>query len=396
MTQTPTTAEISANIVAQIETQIGQTVPLLPKAFIRVLAKALAGVFVLLYKYGGYIFLQIFASTADFRETTVNGRKIRPLVFWGRLIGVGDPYAATAAELDVTVTVTNQTGSLPIGTQLRSSANGVTYLTSQSYLLDAATKTIRVRAVSDDSGGDGTGSIGNLEAGAELTFANPIANVARAATVAAQAVTASDAETEAAYRQRVEERFQRRPQGGAYADYEQWGETVAGIANVYPYTGDPGEVDIYVEATPESSGSAEGIPTAAQLDAVKAAIELDENGLASLRPANAYVNTYAISRVAFTIDVTGLTVDNPADVQADIEAAIGAYMAEREPFISGLHALPRKDRIVKSAIAGAVERVVTGAGGLFGDVTLYQSGVATDLYALGEGEKAKVTAVNFV
>jgi len=57
---TPTTKELSDNIIAQLEATLNQTIPLLPRAFNRVLAKALAAVFILLYKYGGFIFLQIF------------------------------------------------------------------------------------------------------------------------------------------------------------------------------------------------------------------------------------------------------------------------------------------------------------------------------------------------
>ena len=109
---TPTTAEINAMIIAQLEAELGQTVPFLPKAFERVLAKVLAGVFILLYKYAGFMFLQIFVETASNQNTTVLGQTINPLAFWGRLIGVGDPVAATKAELSLTVTVTNQTGSL--------------------------------------------------------------------------------------------------------------------------------------------------------------------------------------------------------------------------------------------------------------------------------------------
>ena len=46
---TPTIAEISANIISQIEASINQTIPLLPKAFTRVLAKVLGAVFIILY-----------------------------------------------------------------------------------------------------------------------------------------------------------------------------------------------------------------------------------------------------------------------------------------------------------------------------------------------------------
>ena len=100
-TQTPTTQELSAAIVGQIEAQIGQTVPLLPKAFIRVLAKVLAAVFITLYKYIGFIGLQLFVRTASGAATVINGKTITPLIEWGRLIGIGDPLKATAAELTI-------------------------------------------------------------------------------------------------------------------------------------------------------------------------------------------------------------------------------------------------------------------------------------------------------
>nr|MCH9737100.1 hypothetical protein [Actinomycetes bacterium] len=57
---TPTTKEISDNIIAQLEASFSQTIPLLQKAFFRVLSTVLAGVFILLYKYGGFMFLQMF------------------------------------------------------------------------------------------------------------------------------------------------------------------------------------------------------------------------------------------------------------------------------------------------------------------------------------------------
>jgi uncharacterized phage protein gp47/JayE len=77
--QTPTTKELSDNLIAQIELSINQSIPLLPKSFIRVLAKATAGVFILLYKYGGFIFLQMFVSTASNEDTVINGIPVNPL-----------------------------------------------------------------------------------------------------------------------------------------------------------------------------------------------------------------------------------------------------------------------------------------------------------------------------
>lgn len=394
---TPTTKDISDNIIAQLEASLNQTIPLLPKSFLRVLAKALAGVFVLLYKYGGFMFLQVFVRTASANETTVNGRVLTPLLEWGRLIGVGDPAAATQAELLIDITVDNQTGTLPSGSQLVNTDNGVTYITIGAVLLNAPTVQATIRAVSDQAGGGGAGAIGNLDPGAVVSFANPLANVSRNAVVVSQVVTGSDAESTEAYRQRVIDRFQKRPQGGAYADYEIWGEEPAGIINVYPYTSDcPGQVDVYVEATPESSGDPDGIPTPAQLQAVLDSIEVDQNGLASRRPANALANTFPITRTGFDIRVTGLIVDNLAQVQATITTAIEEYFLDREPFIEGLSVLPRRDRITRSAVGGVVDDIVSAAGGIFSSVIVTQSTINVELYSLGIGEKSKAATVTFV
>ena len=391
--QTPTTAEISASIIAQLETTLNQTIPLLPKSFLRVLSKALGAVFILLYKYAGFIFLQQFVATASDKETTINGLTVKPLVEWGRLIGVGDPIAATQAELLIDITVENQTGSLPSGSQLINSDNGVTYITIGAVLLDAATVQATIRAVSDQTDGGGAGAIGNLEPADVVSFANPLPNVARDAVVDSVVVTGVDAESTASYRQRVIDRFQVRPQGGAYADYRIWGEDVAGIANIYPYTGDPGEVDVYVESSTET----DGIPTGAQLDAVADAIELDDNGLASRRPANAFVNTLAITRSEFDTVIDGLVVDNIAQVKADIEAALVQFYLDAEPFVDGLTIPPRRDRITRSALTGLVEDIVTAASGIFTEVTFDVAGVggSLDLYILQEGEKAKSDTVSY-
>ena len=397
--QTPTTAEISANIIAQLEATLNQTIPLLPKSFLRVLSKVLAAVFILLYKYGGFTFLQIFVSTASINETTVNGIQVSPLIAWGRLIGVGDPTAATQAELLIDITVENQVGSLPSGSQLINSDNGVTYITIGAVLLDAPTVQATIRAVSDQVGGGGAGAIGNLQPLDIVSFANPLPNVARNAVVDSQIVTGADAEVTEVYRQRVIDRFQARPQGGAYADYRQWGEEVAGIIRIYPYTAtDPGEVDVFAEATVASSGDPDGIPTQAQLDAVAASIELDQNGLASRRPANALVNVFAITRTGFDTKVTDLIVDNLAQVQADITEAIVEFFLDREPFVDGLTIPPRKDRITRSALIGLVEDIVTAANGSFTTVTFTPTGVggSLELYILQEGEKAKSTGTTFI
>jgi len=395
--QTPTTAEIADLIVAQLQSSLNQTIPLLPKAFNRVLAKVLAGVFILIYKYAGFMFLQIFVETASVEETTVLGKTVSPLKSWGRLIGIGDPTAATSAEMLIDIVVTNQTGSLISGTQLVNNDNGVTYITVGDVLLNAPTIQATIQAVGDQSGGDGSGTIGNLDPGAIVSFANPLANVERDATVDSQVTTGADPEATSAYRQRVIDRFQKRPQGGAYADYQAWGTSVQGILNVYPYTSPtPGQVDVYSEATVESSGDPDGIPTQAQLDAVLDAINYDENGLATRRPASVYVNSYPIERLGFDVQVFGLDADNSAAVQSDIEIALTEFFTDREPFIVGLSPLPRNDRVNLSAISGVVDDIVSAAGGLFDRVECQNAGLEVITFTLGEGQKAKLSSLTFL
>ena len=395
---TPTTREIRDNIVAQLEAALNQSIPLLPKSFNRVLAAALAGIFVILYKYGGFIFLQIFVRTATLETTDINGQSVSPLTEWGRLVGIGDPVAATEAELLINITVEVQGGSLNSGTQLVNADNGVTYITVGAVALDVPIVQAIIKAASDQSGGGGAGTIGNLDPGAVVSFANPLANVNRNATVVSQVTTGADGEAVEAYRSRILDRFQKRPQGGAYADYEQWGEEVAGILRVYPYTGDPGQVNVYSEATVESSGNPDGIPTVAQLEDVLDNINLDPNGIATRRNANAFVNSLPISRTGFDVTVDGISgVDDLATVQADVTTALEEYFLSVEPFIPGLSIPPRNDQITKTRVSATVEDIVTAAGGTFitADFALTSGGSFLTSFTLGEGEKAKAASVVF-
>lgn len=392
--QTPTTSEISDNIVAQISAQIAQTVPLMPKSFIRVLAKALAGVIVVLYKYAGFIWLQMFVRTASDQDTTINGVVVNPLKEWGRLVGIDDPKASTQAVLAISIPVLTQGDTLASGTQLINTATGVVYLLTGDVELNASTVAGVVTASGDQDGGDGSGTIGNVADGTTLSFVSSLPTVSTSVTVTSTTTTGADAEETDAYRQRILDRFQKRPQGGAYADYEQWGEEASGVANVYPYTStSPGQVDLYVESATET----DGIPTPAQLQSVIDAVELDSNGLATRRPAGALVNAFPISRLSFDVRILGITVpSNLAGVKAQIESAISEFLLSREPYIIGLDVGTRNDIVSETAIGGIVNDIVTAAGGYFTSLEVTQDTAAIGVYILGIGEKAKAGSFTYV
>jgi uncharacterized phage protein gp47/JayE len=397
----PTTSDLRDNIVAQISASLSQRIPLLPKAFTYVLATVLAGMFIILRKYSEFIFLQIFIAHATLNETVIAGQTVRPLVLWGELIGAGDPEDATRAEMTVNVTVLVQTGALPGGAQLLCAATGVLYQTTAAIPLNAAVVTPTIRAMSDQTGGDGSGSIGNLNPGDVVSFANPLPNVVKDAVVIAQTVVGVDGETEAAYRSRIFQRFQAVPKGGALAHYREWALSVDGIVGAYPYASpNAGEVDVYVEATEASSGSPDGIPTLAQLSAVLGAINaVDGSGVATARPVNAAINVLPITRTALDVYVTNLIVSSTdfSDVTAAINEGVDEYLRSREPFIEGLSSLPRDDGISVPALGGIIDGIVSGFGGTATSVLLKSAGVSIPFYLLGTGEKAKLNGtVHFI
>ena len=390
----PTTKELAKNIFDQIVASMGITAPILPKAFIRVLSKAIAGVEIVLYKYSGFVLLQMFVNTASDKPTTINGRVIIPLNEWGSMVGIPERTKATQAELTIQVEVINKTGFLRTGSQLLGVGNGVVYLVAGDVALDDDFVYVVVRASGDQQNSNGSGTIGNLDIGAVLPFVNPLPNVKKNTIVVSQVVTGADKESTASYRTRILDRFQKRPQGGALADYEQWAEEAPGTLNAYPLTSDtPGQVDVYIESSTEP----DGIPTQAQLEKALEFITYDNNGIANRAPAGALVNTFPISRVSFDVVITGITV--PGDitpVHDQILLDLTKYFLNIEPFITGVTVGDRSDQVAETAIGGAVYSAVSSAGGYYEGVELFLDGSPMPLYFLGIGEKAKLGGIGYV
>lgn len=392
---TPTTEEIYDQIVNQVIASTSLVANLLPRAFTRFFAKILAGVFMICYKYAGWMFLQIFVRTASFKETEILGEKITPLIEWGRLIGVGDPDPGTQAELLLDITVNVLSGTIDAGTLATSTKNNITYILLSTVTLDAATKQGTFRAASDIDGGVGIGSDGDLDTGDIVSFVEPLPNVERDMVVDSVTTNGADAEEEADYRQRVIDRFQAQPQGGAGVDYVIWGEEDTDVENIFPYTGDDGFIDVYIEV--KTSVEPDGIASQDVLDAVRELITYSD-GEQTRKPINAYLNMYSITRRGFDVNIIGLTVDDQATVEANITDAIETYFLERGPFIDGVTPLPRKDRIQVNELISIVSSFVAASNGTFSDVTLFYESTSTEIdnvYSLQIGEKCKASSVNF-
>ncbi len=399
MANNRTIKQIEQLIIDQLEAQFNFKIPLLSKAFNRTVARVLAAVWMINYKAGNWMLLQLFVSTASFKSITIFGKTITPLIEWGRLIGVGDPLPSTAARLSIDVTVNSPAETLLSGTQFVSTINGFTYITDQDYVLVGPVDTIEVVSTQP-------GTQGNLDALDPISLVNPLGIIDRDAVVDSVIISGVDPETETDYRARVEEKFKERPQGGALVDYRIWSSEVPGVDQTFWYTADipthvigyvAGDIDIFPQR----------IPNSALLLAVGDAVDFETvngNKVGNRRPVGAiidpaadksYTNIKSIILKEFNVDVIDLIVDNPADVKVLISNALIAYFLEREPFIEGLSFPPVRNVVQQSQIIGLIQNVVTANNGTFLTAIVELDTVTVPNYTLQEGEITELNLLTF-
>jgi len=392
-----TATEISAAIIAQLETSLSTTIPLLPKSFCRVLAKVLGGVFVMLYQFAGWILLQQFVKYASNTPIKIGGIEINPLQAWGDLVGI---YQKTGqrAEREITITVLTQGGTITSGERIANPVTQMIYVVVGDVDLDAATVSATIRATR-------AGVLGNVDVDTELQFVSAPSDVEKIVTVNADPgtdVAGVDPEATEVFRERIQERFAARPQGGSYADYKDWAEEVTGVRNAYPYAGwvDPdipnsraGHVFVYVQSDVDD----DGIPDSNLLTTVAEHIEGDVGGLANRRNINAYINVLPISRVTVDVTIEGLTTDDTTAARAAIEDGLTDYFLNREPGGQAGYTLllPSKDVISWLQIGGVAGQIAAAYDGTLLDVIVYVDTVEKKLYELQEGEKAKLGTITW-
>jgi len=394
-----TIKEIENLIIDQLEASFNFQIPLLSKAFNRVLAKVLAGVWQINYKTGNWIFLQLFVSTASFKSFTIYGKTVTPLIEWGQLVGVGVPDAGSQARLEITITNNSPGETLPSGTQFISSINNIVYITDQAYLLAGATQNIEVIATV-------VGSIGNLSIGDPISMVNPLGIIDRDAVVLSIVLAGEDQETEESYRLRVGDRFKQRPQGGALVDYRIWASDVAGVLQSYWYTGDiPTHVIGFVSG--DAAIYSGRIPTTSLLEAVGEAVTysvVDGVNVGNRKPLGAivdpagdksYSNIKPITVKAFDVDIIDLVVDNITSVKTSISQSLELYFDGREPYIEGLSFPPTNNTVQQSAIIGIIQTIVQANNGTFLTAVLSTGAVTVQNYVLEQGELSALDQLTY-
>ena len=389
-----TIGEIRDLLTNSFHTAFNKRFRVLPKSFIKIIATVFAGVFVVLHKQIGWLFLQLFPETAYWGNVNILGTNIRPLVRWGTLIGVGEPRTGSQWKGSVSVSVLRTGTVLLAGTQLKSDVTEKLYITEEGIELEGDTASVRVICAE-------SGIAGNLETGDTLYFVFPLGIVEKTVSVNGITAYATEDETETQYRERVVNRFRNPPMGGALSDYRRWASDVPGVLNVYPYkdVDSPSGVLVFVAGIP--SVFADRIPTVDLLRQVGRACTYDpETGKATRRPITAvidpgydesYRNVKAVTVTAFDVYIDGISGVPVSDFGDAVKRSVENYFAGREPYIRGLSDDNNKTNIVsKNNVSGVIDQTAISLKAEFSGVSMRLGGALAASHTLGMGELAKL------
>lgn len=385
-------------LIKSFQERFNNKLRLLPKSFVVVLAKVLAGVFVIPYKLAGWFYLQLFPDTASFEAVEILGQTVRPLVRLGTLFGVGEPQQGQAWEGKASVEAIAGGKTLTLGTQLKSDKTGLVYNVAANTPIDGSADEFP-RDVSFPVYCTQSGTIGALASGDVLKFVSPLGFVARDASVTGTTANGTDDESEAHYRARVESGYGPQPQGGSLTDYRTWAFDAPGVLNTYPYNdkNSPAGVLLYVAGTPDIYP--DRIPDRGLCVAVGKVCTYDpDTGKASRKPLTAvldpagdetYTNVRPVVVKEFDVYVTGLSGAGMADFGGALSGELKTYFENREPYIRGLtDDIGRTDAILRNALIAVVSGVATSMQARFGTATMQLNGADTEAYTLGQGELA--------
>jgi uncharacterized phage protein gp47/JayE len=269
---------------------------MVPNSVLRVLSDGNAGLAYLVLLYIDWLALQLLPDTAETEWLD------RHAAIW---LPNGGRKPATFAS--GSVTATGIIGSiLPQATQL-TGQTGVLYETLAQITIGTGPTPVDVRAVDP-------GIAGNLDQGSSLAFVNAIAGVDGTVTVVAM-TGGVDVESDDELRERVLERIQQPPMGGAQYDYVAWAKQVPGVTRAWaaPEQG-PGTMTVRF-LMDDLRAADDGWPTPDDILAVAAYID-------KKRPVTVK-DCYVLAPIKYFLDITitDLAVDDAA-TRAAIEQSI--------------------------------------------------------------------------
>jgi uncharacterized phage protein gp47/JayE len=386
MIRIPTLSELYNQIVADFESELGESIPLFGKSFLRATAAVQAAKLWINYKINAFVQKNSWVDTAD--PESMGGSLER----FGRVKLNRNPYPATAGQY--VVTVTGSIGAIiPTRTIFKSNDNalnaGKLFILDNQYTLVAVSDSITLRAL--EIGIDSRLNIGN-----QLTSTTPISLVNSLAVVSSEAVEPFSSEDIEVYRRKIIESFQLEPQGGSSSDYRLWANEVQGVAQSYPFavSGQVGQVNLFIEATIEDSTDGQGSASAGLLDDVKDNIELPISGVPARKPVGNIVNYLSVTPLEVNIEITGFQ-GLTTDIENLIEGALTEEIVKIRPFVSAIDIVSkRNDTLNTNKIITTI--LTTIPGSVFGTITLEVDSVATASKTFAGGEIPFLNSVTYV
>lgn len=408
MTAIPFLTDLFTGVIASMQAQYDIVIPMTGKSFLRDLAGIWAAKLKDVYLYLGDVQKNAWYDQAD------------PPSMGGTLYRFGfsflKRYPREASQGQYNVNVTGMAGATVLtNTTFLSDPSSLSpnylFILDADYVLTGSGDVMTLRAVT-------AGTVANLAVSDTLTCTKPLINVQQQVSVASVSVSAIDDETVEEYRAAIDVQRQLEPQGGAFADYRIWGNNVAGVRKIYPYTasGAVWEVDVYVEAILSDSGGAApdygyGVPTGTILTNVTDAILTDPVTGIGRKPAGVVLGPSNVGAIAVTVyqvtiaftGSTGITLTQ----QSLIIAALQQAIANIRPFIAGCDAVANQNDTLSVSLPATGGRIAppedyvivviamaAAPGALFTGVTMTVNGSPATSYTFDTGIIPYLKAAN--
>ncbi|MCE3278023.1 MAG: hypothetical protein K0S44_214 [Bacteroidetes bacterium] len=390
----PTLNDLYTSIKADLEAEMGVSISLIGKVFLRATASVQAAKLKLYYLAIANLQKNIFVDTAE--PESMGGTLER----FGRVKIGRNPFAAVAGQY--TLTVTGTLGATIPGQTLfksddTSASPGYLFILDSSHTLAGSTDTITVRALTP-----GTDSkldvLNTLSPTAPIALVNSGPASVYVSAIVVQPLAAEDTEE---YREEVLNSYRMEPQGGAATDYRLWSQDAQGVEQVYPYakSGSPCEIDLYVEATIADSTDGKGTPSQSILDDVEDVVEFNPDTTLALnergrRPLQVVVNFLPITVKEIGITITGFTGVTAAQ-KTLLLSAFTAAISEIRPFVSGADILSDKNDILDTnKLIGIIVSAIPGA--VFTTVSFTVDGVSKSTFTFTDGYIPNLNTVTYV
>lgn len=370
----PSIKEIRNRIISDIEGTINQTIPGLPKAFIRILAGAIAGVVYLLYQAILWVYKQIFPQTAEFFS----------LQLLGFIVNVNVISEVSAIIICDVPGVTGQNCNAGI---VFTGSNSIQYRVQVTVLIvGGVAPDVEMRSL---TGGD----VGNLADGEILNISATDLALDGTATVTSTDTSGADRESDESYRTRVISRYKKRATGGSAADYNNWGLETPNFIWVGPFNDETitNRINVYGKVDNQT----DGIPTSSQLLELLSYLKFDPvTGKAYRRPINDEIITLPITTAEFTVMVS--IKDGTPDIKSQITVAVKNYITTLEPYIEGISDI-RKDTLTKSNVSNVASDIAEVGGAIIIDVEITETLTANveNRYTFYGSEFGKITDVTY-